>query len=163
MKMAIIAAMDENGFIGKGNELPWKLASDMSRFKRVTEGDGFNSVIMGRKTWDSLPIKPLPNRYNVVISSKNQSNVDSYTSIELCIENLKKNKSIKDVFIIGGMSVYKYFYKYAQTLHITFINKIYPDTDTFFPIDIDQIKIDFKCVSNEKIIDELSFTKWTKK
>ena len=160
MHIHLIWAQDANAAIGKAGTLPWYYSQDLKNFKKLTTG---HTIIMGRKTWDSLPIKPLPNRYNVVISSKNQSNVDSYTSIELCIENLKKNKSIKDVFIIGGMSVYKYFYKYAQTLHITFINKIYPDTDTFFPIDIDQIKIDFKCVSNEKIIDELSFTKWTKK
>ena len=62
MKMAIIVAMDEDGFIGMGNRLPWSLASDMARFKQLTEGDGFNSVIMGRKTWDSLPnsFRPLP-------------------------------------------------------------------------------------------------------
>ena len=62
MKMAMIVAMDEEGFIVRGNQLPWRLASDMTRFKSLTEGDGFNSVIMGRKTWDSLPdtFRPLP-------------------------------------------------------------------------------------------------------
>ena len=70
MKMAMIVAMDEGGFIGRGGRLPWKLASDMARFKRLTEGDGSNSVIMGRKTWDSLPdsFRPLPERVNIVMS-----------------------------------------------------------------------------------------------
>ena len=70
MKMAMIVAMDEDGFIGRGNRLPWKLSSDMARFKELTEGGGFNSVIMGRKTWDSLPdaFRPLPERVNIVMS-----------------------------------------------------------------------------------------------
>ena len=70
MKMAMIVAMDEDGFIGRGNELPWKLSSDMARFKELTEADGFNSVIMGRRTWDSLPdsYRPLPERVNIVMS-----------------------------------------------------------------------------------------------
>ena len=68
--MAMIVAIDEDGFIGRGNELPWKLSSDMTRFKELTEADGFNSVIMGRKTWDSLPdaYRPLPERVNIVMS-----------------------------------------------------------------------------------------------
>ena len=66
----MVVAMDEEGFIGRGNRLPWRLASDMARFKRLTEGDGFNSVIMGRKTWDSLSegYRPLPERVNIVMS-----------------------------------------------------------------------------------------------
>ena len=55
MRMSMIVAMDEEGYIGRGEGLPWRLASDMARFKQLTEGDGFNAVIMGRKTWDSLP------------------------------------------------------------------------------------------------------------
>ena len=70
MKIAMIVAMDEGGCIGQGNELPWKLSSDLSRFKKLTEGDGFNAVVMGRKTWDSLPerFRPLPERLNIVMS-----------------------------------------------------------------------------------------------
>ena len=55
MKLAMIVAMDEDGCIGQQNDLPWRLKSDMTRFKSLTEADGFNAVIMGRKTWDSLP------------------------------------------------------------------------------------------------------------
>ena len=68
MKIAMIVAMDEDGFIGKGNSLPWRLPTDMARFRELTVGDGFNSVVMGRKTWDSLPdsFRPLPERVNTV-------------------------------------------------------------------------------------------------
>ena len=70
MKMAMIVAMDMDGCIGKGNGLPWRLSSDMARFKRLTEADGFNSVVMGRRTWESLPdrFRPLPERVNIVMS-----------------------------------------------------------------------------------------------
>ena len=66
----MIVAMDEDGYIGNGNSLPWKLGSDLKRFKLLTVADGFNAVIMGRKTWDSLPDKyrPLPDRLNIVMS-----------------------------------------------------------------------------------------------
>ena len=66
MKIAMIVAMDEDGCIGKQGDLPWRLKSDMTRFKTLTEADGYNAVIMGRKTWDSLPFKPLPKRQNIV-------------------------------------------------------------------------------------------------
>ena len=66
----MIVAMDRDGCIGKGNGLPWRLSSDMARFKRLTEADGFNSVVMGRRTWESLPdrFRPLPERVNIVMS-----------------------------------------------------------------------------------------------
>ena len=62
MKISMIVAMDEDGCIGKRGNLPWRISSDLSRFRRLTEGDGFNAVVMGRKTWDSLPdsFRPLP-------------------------------------------------------------------------------------------------------
>ena len=70
MKLAMIVAMDEDGCIGQQGDLPWRLKSDMLRFKSLTEADGFNAVIMGRKTWDSLPeaYRPLPERVNIVMS-----------------------------------------------------------------------------------------------
>ena len=70
MKIAMIVAMDESGFIGKDGSLPWRMSSDLKRFKDLTSGDGFNAVVMGRKTWDSLPgqYRPLPDRTNIVMS-----------------------------------------------------------------------------------------------
>ena len=66
----MIVAMDKDGCIGRDNGLPWRLSSDIARFKKLTEGDGFNSVVMGRRTWDSLPdrFRPLPERVNIVMS-----------------------------------------------------------------------------------------------
>ena len=70
MKIAMVVAMDEDGYIGKEGGLPWRIPTDMARFRDLTIGDGFNSVVMGRKTWDSLPdsYRPLPERVNIVMS-----------------------------------------------------------------------------------------------
>ena len=78
MKIAMIVAMDESGFIGKDGDLPWKISSDMNRFRELTSGDGFNAVVMGRKTWDSLPgqYRPLPERTNIVLSRDSGLRID---------------------------------------------------------------------------------------
>ena len=156
----LIWAQDKNGGIGKNGKLPWHISEDLKNFKKLTTG---HTIIMGRKTWDSIPKKPLPDRRNIVISSTNQEDIESYTSIEGCIESLRDDREVSDVYIIGGMSVYKFFYNHADILHITFINRSYPDTDTFFPISFRQIKSDFNLESRDEINQELSFTEWTRK
>ena len=156
----MIWAQDTNNAIGRGGTLPWHFSEDLKNFKKLTTG---HTIIMGRKTWDSLPVKPLPDRRNIVISHTPQTDVESYTSIELCIDSLSNDKEISNVYIIGGMSIYKFFYEYASTLHITFINKIYQDTDTFFPISLEKIKSDFNLKSKEDITEDINFTVWTRK
>ncbi len=160
MNVHMIWAQDRNNAIGKNGGLPWHFSEDLRNFKSLTTG---HTIIMGRKTWDSLPIKPLPNRRNIVISRSEQSDIESYLSIESCIDTLSRDSKISDVFIIGGQSIYKFFYSYANTLHITFIDDVYSDTDVFFPIDIGAIKNDFKMVENNKDGNLLSFTKWIRK
>ena len=108
MKIHFIWAQDVNGGIGENGKLPWHISEDLKNFKSLT----YNStVIMGRKTWDSLPIKPLPNRQNIVLSTKQQNSVTTYSSFEKCYEELNKQQ-LEKVFIIGGRSIYKLFYKY---------------------------------------------------
>ena len=160
MNIHMIWAQDRNRAIGRSGTLPWHFSEDLKNFKKLTTG---KTIIMGRKTWDSLPKKPLPDRRNIVISSTNQEDVESYTSIEDCIDSLSDDKEVLDVYIIGGMSVYKFFYEHANTLHITFIGKSYPDTDTFFPISLSQIKSDFNLESRDDVNHELSFTVWVRK
>ena len=160
MNINMIWAQDINNAIGKDGDLPWRIPEDLKNFKNITNNA---TIIMGRKTWDSLPIKPLPNRRNIVISSMEQKDVESYTSIEKCIDLLTNTEKDLDVYIIGGMSIYKFFYKYANTLYITFIDQSYPDTDTFFPISLKQIKSDFNLESKTDIDKIISFTKWVRK
>lgn len=130
MKYCLIVAHDINRGIGKGGSLPWELKDDLSFFKKTTSG---SIIVMGRKTWESLPIRPLPNRVNVVISSsiidgvttlKNFDDLDFYLSL------LKHER----VFFIGGTSIYKEAlgrYKLDE-IHITEIFSDF-DCDTFLP------------------------------
>ena len=159
MNIHIIWAQDNNGGIGKNNSLPWHISEDLINFKKITLN---NPIIMGRKTWESLPINPLPNRRNIVLSSQKNNQVECYDSIESCFESLKKD-NIKDVFIIGGEMVYKSFFDYADILHITFIDNIVDGVDTFFPIGIDEIEQTFQMVSKKELTKSCSYTKWIKK
>ena len=126
MKMATIVAMDEDGYIGKGNNLPWKLASDMARFKRLTEGDGFNSVIMGRKTWDSLPnsFRPLPERVNIVMSRDTNwqaEGAETALYVGRAIE-LAFAEGSEECWVIGGAQVYEMFLDRVDEIHVTTVH-----------------------------------------
>ncbi|MDP7465479.1 MAG: dihydrofolate reductase, partial [Candidatus Marinimicrobia bacterium] len=83
MKIHLIWAQDENGGIGKDGNLPWHISEDLKNFKRLTSGF---TILMGRNTWESLPVRPLPERRNIVLSSKEVPDVEYYTSVEECIE-----------------------------------------------------------------------------
>jgi len=126
MKLAMIVAMDEDGCIGRGNELPWRLSSDMARFKRLTEGDGFNAVIMGRKTWESLPasFRPLPERLNIVMSR------DTGWEHEGAENALYPGRAIEiayadgceECWIIGGSQIYEMFLDRVDEIHLTTVH-----------------------------------------
>ena len=126
MKMAMIVAMDEGGFIGLSNRLPWSLASDMARFKRLTEGDGFNSVIMGRKTWDSLPnsFRPLPERVNIVMSRDTNwqaEGAETALYVGRAIE-LAFAEGSEECWVIGGAQVYEMFLDRVDEIHMTTVH-----------------------------------------
>ena len=120
----LIVAMDINGCIGKNNKIPWYLPEDLKHFREITEN---SIVIMGRKTFESLPNGPLKNRLNIVISSKidhtyNYPNVIVTDMIYVFNIIEKYRKKYLKVFIIGGSQIYKLFIKYCNKLHITFVN-----------------------------------------
>ena len=117
---------------------------------------------MGRKTWDSLPSKPLPNRRNIVLSRTKHNQVEAYTSYESCMTKLKKD-NVRKIFIIGGRSIYKLFFKTADFLHMTKIDLLEPGTNEFFPIKLNKIKNDFIQISEKKIALNTKYTLWNKK
>ena len=158
MEIHLIWAQDNNGGIGLNGKLPWHISEDLKNFKKITSN---STIIMGRKTWDSLPIKPLPNRKNIVMSSNNITNVISFNSYERCVENLRK-KNIEKVFIIGGRSIYKLFFNNADYLHITNIHNINNKINEFFPISINIIKNKFKNIHIKKLCSEATYTLWEK-
>ena len=90
IEVHLIWAQDDNGGIGINGELPWHISSDLKNFKKITLN---STIIMGRKTWDSLPIKPLPKRKNIVLSTKKQNDVTTYNSYKECINNIQKENS----------------------------------------------------------------------
>lgn len=129
--MNIISAIDENNGIGKNNALLTHIPEDMKFFKEKTTN---NIVVMGRKTLESFPNqKALPNRINIVISSQilNIDNAICVRSIDEAID--VANRIGKEIFIIGGASIYKQFIDKCDTLYITKIYKNF-DADTFFPV-----------------------------
>ena len=116
---------------------------------------------MGRKTWESLPIKPLPKRKNIILSSKKQKGGVTYHSLDECLTELN-NKAEKKIFIIGGRSIYKLFFNFADYLHISFIDKTNKNINEFFPFKIDEVKKQFKQINSYSLSKEATYTYWTK-
>ena len=129
--LSIIAAVSENNVIGKDNKLIWSLPEDLKRFKLITTG---HTIIMGRKTFESLPVKPLKNRINVVLTNDESFEYEG-VFVEHSLEDvLIKYKNLqKDVFIIGGSSIYKQFMPYADMVYLTEIDYGFSDVDVYFP------------------------------
>lgn len=129
MKISLIVAVAEDRAIGDKGNLLWHLSSDLKRFKAITTG---HTIIMGRKTYDSLPNGALPNRRNIVISRqlKNLKDAEVYSDID---EALKATADEDIVYIIGGGEIYKKTFSLAEELHLTLVHKSYPQADTRFP------------------------------
>lgn len=128
----IIVAVTENDAIGKDNELLFRLKEDLKNFKRLTSE---NVIIMGRKTYESIG-KPLKNRINIVISRNDNKDEENLIWTHSLEEALKKAKEYeKDIFIIGGGSVYKEALEkdVIDKIYLTRIKKRVNDADTFFP------------------------------
>lgn len=136
-----IVAVDENWGIGNKNELLAHIPEDLKRFRELTTG---NVVVMGRKTYDSLPNKPLPNRTNIVVTSKADriEYCDGHwiADMNYMMTNFLPDFSTdgrynasNDVFIIGGGSVYEQLLPYCERLYITKIMHEYEEVDTYFP------------------------------
>tara|TARA_A100001011_G_scaffold371565_1_gene429048 strand:- start:1135 stop:1647 length:513 start_codon:yes stop_codon:yes gene_type:complete len=152
----LIWAQDIKGGIGKDGDLPWTVPEDLKNFKKITID---TTIIMGRKTWESLPFKPLPKRKNIVISSSKLKGIDCYHSIESCLDGIGRPTRTKPVFIIGGRKIYHEFFKFSSWLHITQLNNHY-DADTFFPFSMKEIEKKFK-KTNEKSLNKFcTYSLW---
>ena len=116
---------------------------------------------MGRNTWKSLPIRPLPERRNIVLSSKEIPNVECYTSVEECIATLDGDGTEK-LFVIGGSTVYRNFIHRADELHITHVDELTKGIDTYFPIMMLKIQQEFEKVEERTLSDNAIYTHWLK-
>lgn len=125
--------MGQNREIGRNNDLLLHLPEDLKWFKNKTKG---HIVIMGSKTYESLPNGPLPYRDNIVITRKGLTHPDLtvVSSIEEALKTAKNRQEGKEIFIIGGSSIYEQFMEHAQRLYITHIFESFPDCDKYFPV-----------------------------
>src|SRR3990172_3667599 len=126
--IAIIVAMDKNRVIGKNNKIPWHIAEEVKNFKKLTTG---STVIMGRKTFESIG-KPLPKRNNIILSTS-MSQIPGVDVCKTFDEGIIMAKSYgKDIFIIGGGTVYEQAIPFADKMYISYVKGEY-DGDAFFP------------------------------
>lgn len=128
--ISIIVAAAEDNSIGRNNDLLWRLPNDMKRFKALTTG---HTIIMGRKTFESLPKGALPNRKNIVLTSRPGASYDNafvFPSLPAAIESCGDQE---EIFIIGGGLVYRQAIDIADKLYFTRVHHTYKDADTFFP------------------------------
>lgn len=128
MSLSIVAAMTDAGVIGKEGTLPWRLSADLQRFKAITMG---HPIVMGRKTWDSLPRRPLPGRRNLVLSRQEDlflEGAERFGDLEAALGALQGEES----FVIGGRGLFEAALPKAERLYLTLIH--YPfDGDVHFP------------------------------
>ena len=154
MNFSIIAAIGPNNEIGKNGIMPWDIKADLKHFSDITVGQKNNAVIMGRKTWESIPKKfrPLKDRLNVVLSRQSDlklpEGVIGYTSLD---KALKKLSGYDEIFIIGGGSLYNEAIKRPECrkLYITEVQGEF-EADTYFP----EIFAEFKKTDESKLQSE---------
>ena len=128
--LSIIVAMAQNRAIGKDNDLLWHLGGDLKRFKQLTTG---HTVVMGRKTWESLPKRPLPRRRNIVLTQNpdfEAPGAEVVHSVNALFKTLQGNSD--EVFVMGGASVYELLLPFTNRLYVTRIYRDY-EADVFFP------------------------------
>ena len=146
MKINIIVSVSENWVIGKDNKLLWKLSNDLKRFKKITIG---KPVIMGQKTFESLPNGALPERVNIVLTfdkNFNAPNIIPVFSIEEALDKVIECCSRdSEVFIIGGGMVYKQFLDISDTVYLTTVHTVV-EGDTKFP---ELLKEQWELISEE--------------
>ncbi len=135
MHVSFVVAIAYNCVIGHDNGLPWKLSSDMAYFKRVTMG---KPIIMGRKTWESLPRKPLPGRPNIVVTrdpAYAAEGAEVVTGTEAALERAFAHAAelgVEEVAVIGGAQLYAEMFDHATRLYITEVHAA-PEGDVSFP------------------------------
>ena len=153
----LIVAIAKNNIIGNDNKLIWHISDDLKRFKEITTG---KTMIMGRKTFESLP-GILPNRKHVILTRDKNFNVNSdsviiFNDFNDLIE--KYSKCEEEVFVIGGGEIYKQMLPYADKLYLTKINKDFSG-DTYFPeFNENDFEVEYK---SDTLLDEKSNLEYT--
>jgi dihydrofolate reductase len=137
MRITLIAAISDNGVIGRGNALPWHLPADLQRFKRLTTG---HAVVMGRKTWESIR-RPLPHRRNIVISGSPGFQPLGAMMVPSFGAAIEAARDLAEIYAIGGSRVFETALPLADRLELTRVHAQVPG-DAFFPkLDLSEWKL----------------------
>ena len=128
--VTIIAAVSENGVIGRGGGLPWHLSDDLKHFKKLTTG---HTVIMGRRTFESFGARPLPNRRNIIITRNKKYSPEGVEVAASFDDALSLSSDDDEVFVCGGQQVYEQAIPLAGRMYLSHVEAIIEGGDTFFP------------------------------
>lgn len=131
-RIALVAAVSRNGVIGRDGGLPWHISSDLQRFKAITMG---KPVIMGRRTWESLPRRPLPGRPNIVITRQRDYRAPGATVVADAAAALAAARAhdAKEIAVIGGGEIFEMFLDLADRIYLTEVD-LAVQGDTQFPV-----------------------------
>jgi dihydrofolate reductase len=133
LQLSLIAAIDRNNAIGKGNALPWHLPDDLKRFKALTLG---KPLLMGRKTAESLG-RALPGRRNIVLTRSGRApfaGMDAVASLDAALEMIRDDSlGDQEIMVIGGGDVFALALPFASRMHLTYVDTVVADADAFFP------------------------------
>lgn len=151
-QLSIVVAQAENRAIGVGGDMPWRLSADLKHFKALTLG---HTVVMGRRTWESLPKRPLPGRRNIVLSQNEDfapAGAEVVHSVNDLFKLLAHGADNDEVFIIGGGRLYSLLMPWVQRLYVTWVHREFLNADTFFPvIDLSEFTL---VRQTERMVDE---------
>ena len=129
--ISAIVAVDNNWGIGYNGDLLEHIPEDLKYFKALTTG---HVVVMGRKTWDSLPKKPLPNRINYVITREAKTSNEEVSYFDMnCIKMMMQKQTDYEYFVIGGGEIYEKLLPFCNRVYVTKIYKDHENVDTYFP------------------------------
>jgi dihydrofolate reductase len=138
IKIVIIVAVSQNGIIGRDGDMPWRLSTDLKRFKALSMG---KPLVMGRKTFESVGSKPLPGRPHIIVS-RSQSiampGVETVASLDAALERAKeiaRDTGTDEICVVGGGDIYRQALPLADLLHVTHVETVVEGDTSFPPID----------------------------
>lgn len=136
-RIAFVVAVARNGVIGAKGDLPWRISSDLKRFKQITMG---KPVIMGRKTWESLPKRPLAGRLNIVITRDRTYEAPGATVVAGVEDALTaaRQANAEEICVIGGSEIFRQFLSVADRLYLTEVDLAAEGDAVFPPLDFSQ-------------------------
>lgn len=135
IKIVIIVAASQNGIIGRDGDMPWKLSTDLKRFKALSMG---KPLVMGRKTFESVGSKPLPGRPHIIVSRSQRFDMPGVVTVSSLDEALDRGRAIAEetgvdeVCVVGGGEIYRQALQFADILHVTHVETVV-EGDTSFP------------------------------